>query len=63
MNTPKTNFEMKQQMTKYLFQELFLIQIQLERYRNLSGYFYEEIVDLIRVIDQLMEFLMSQFIL
>lgn len=63
MNTLKTNFEMQQEMIRRLFQELFLIQIQLEKYTRLSGRLSNEISALILLIDQLLEFLMSQFVL
>lgn len=62
MKTLKTQKELKNKMVKDLFQELFLIQIRLERYYDSRGQFYPEIKALIQAIDRMLEFLLGQFI-
>jgi hypothetical protein len=59
MNTFKTNIRIEQEMIKLFFRELFMIQLELEKYRE-SGCFHDEITALIQIIDDLLEFLMSK---
>jgi hypothetical protein len=60
MNTLKTNIRTEQEMIKFLFKELFLIQIELERRRK-SHCLRDEITAMIGLIDELLELLMGKF--
>lgn len=58
MNKLQTNFRNEQQSIKRLFKELFLIQIELEKFTEQGFHPHETTSDLIRTIDQILEILM-----
>lgn len=61
MNTIKTDLRLEQEMIKYLFQELFKIQVQLEKFIDDLSCFHNELRELIVTIDQMLELLMDMF--
>jgi hypothetical protein len=61
MNTFKTDFKNEQGIIKHLFQQLFSIQIQLKKYNDARFHFHKEVKALIKVIDRLMQLLLSMY--
>ena len=61
MNTLKTDFREEQEMIKHLFQELFVIQIELENYVDPKFHFHLKVKNLMRIIDQLMQILFDMY--